>query len=171
MLVTLFCSLQVAVANEEANIYPAYAIPEGTNISLKQVKEIPPFLYFEGEIQINVEYVYERRSDAYIELTVSPNEESSQRLPYLIRRGIQERATTILIQDSNIDSDQLLSQDQIEAIKSGKQLSYSGEAEIVIYEFGSGFECDKPVSIAKLKRVIIQSRLATVNTKKNDRDC
>jgi len=159
------------MASEEANIDSTFGIPEGTNISLNQVKKIPPFLYFEGEIRINVEYVYERRSDDYIELTVSPNEESSRRLPYLKRRGIQERVTTILIEGSNIESDQLLSQDQIQEIKSGKQLSYSGEAEIVIYDIGSGFECDKAASIAKLKRVIMQSRPAAVNIKEINRDC
>jgi len=171
LLVTLFFFLQSVIAGGEGAVYPAFGIPKGSNITLKEVKEIPPFLYFEGEIRVKAKYIYDRRSDSYIELTILPDEKSSRKLPYLKRRGEQERPSRILILESNVDTDQLLSHRQIHEIKAGTQSSFTGEAEMVIYDIGGGFECDKPAFLAKLRYVVSQSQMATINIQEIQHDC
>ena len=88
ILIVLTLVTNGGTANESA--YPAYTIPADSSISIREVKKLPPFLYFDGEVEINVRYTFNylaEASDPYVEFTISPTEESLKNLPFLIEKG------------------------------------------------------------------------------------
>jgi len=137
-------------------VYPAYKIPTDSPLKIKRVEKIPPFLFFSGKAEIRAKYTFSYLADAYkpyVELIIEPVNNSLNKLPFLVQRGRDEKPLKVSVFEVKKAAKLLLGTEMAEKIINGKHPSISGEANIIIYNFGAGYECDKAVYIAKLKSV------------------